>query len=55
MNGPQPREPAAVTAVGTQPPLGSKAAAREGAGDTELAGSSVCHHPALINTVLSRP
>lgn len=30
VNGPQPKEPAAVTATGTQPPLGSKAASREG-------------------------
>ncbi|XP_010082597.1 PREDICTED: basic salivary proline-rich protein 3-like [Pterocles gutturalis] len=51
----QPRELAVVTAMGTQPPLGSTVAAREGAGDTELAGSGVCHHPALINVVRSSP
>lgn len=55
MNGPQPREPAVVTVTGTHPPLESEVAAREGAGDTEPAESSVCHHPALINAVLSSP
>lgn len=55
MNGPQPRELGMVTVTGMHPPLESEVAARESAGDTEPAESSVCHHPALINAVLSSP
>lgn len=41
--------------AGSSDSRGDTVTARDGAGDTKPTGTSVCHHPALINVVLSSP
>lgn len=41
--------------AGSSDSRGDTVTAREGAGNTEPTGTSVCRHPALINVVPSSP